>query len=84
MYEFIFSKSAKSFLKKLPAGDSERIITTLKRCRVRPHHFVTKLVGSPYFRLRVGNYRLILDIQGDKLIILVLEIGKRKNIYKKL
>jgi mRNA interferase RelE/StbE len=44
---------------------------------------VIKTVGDPYFRLRVGDYRVIFDIQNDMLRILVLKVGHRKNVYKK-
>jgi len=53
---------------------------TLERIRIRPYPYVKKLVGSPYFRLRVGDYRVILDIKENELIIHVLELGHRKNI----
>lgn len=82
MYEIILSDSAKKQLSKLSSEMKDRIGNVIERIRIRPHHFVKRVVGSPYFRLRVGNYRLILDIQQNKLIILVLEIGHRKNIYK--
>jgi len=59
-----------------------RIITTLERCRVRPYHIVKKVVGSPYFRLRVGDYRVIMRIENEQLRILVVEIGKRENIVE--
>lgn len=36
---------------------------------------------SGQWRYRVGNYRIIADIQDDKVIVLVLEVGHRKNIY---
>lgn len=43
----------------------------------------TKLKGSDnLFRIRIGPYRIIYTIQDDKLIVLVLEIGDRKDIYK--
>ena len=82
MYETFLTNEAKKFLKKLNVKDQKRIISTLERCRVRPHSYVKKLAASPYFRLRVGDYRVILDIKGDKLLIIVIEIGHRKNIYK--
>jgi len=82
MFELSFTNDSKKFLKKLNKEDSERIISTLERCRVRPHSFVRKLIASPYFRLRVGNYRVILDIKTGKLIIIVIEIGHRKKVYK--
>ena len=82
MFELFFTAEAKKFLKKLHEEDQKRVIATLERCRIRPHSHVKKLVSSPYFRLRVGKYRVILDIKSGKLLILVLEIGQRKNIYK--
>jgi mRNA interferase RelE/StbE len=82
MFELFFTSESKKFLKKLNKKDSKRIISTLERCRIRPHSYVKKLISSPYFRLRVGNYRVILDIKTGKLLIIVIEIGDRKNIYK--
>jgi mRNA interferase RelE/StbE len=35
----------------------------------------------PGYRFRVGDYRVIFDMERDKLVILVLQIGHRKNIY---
>lgn len=81
MYEIILSDNAKKELSKLSQEIKNRIGSVLERIRIRPHYFVKRLVGSKYFRLRVGDYRIIIDIQQDKLIILVIEIGHRKNIY---
>ena len=83
MYSLIYSKEALKDLNKLNWVLKKRIISTLERCQVRPYSHIKKLVGSPYFRLRNGDYRLILDVQDGKLIILVLELGHRKGIYKK-
>ena len=82
MYLLIYSEHTVKQLKKLPREIQKRIIAALERCRIRPYPHVTKLVGSPYFRLRVGDYRIIMDIQENKLIIFLIEIGHRKNIYK--
>ncbi|MEX2684355.1 MAG: type II toxin-antitoxin system RelE/ParE family toxin [Candidatus Sigynarchaeota archaeon] len=43
---------------------------------------VKKLVGRPFYRLRVGDYRVIIDIKDQELVIMVLEVGHRKGIYK--
>ncbi len=43
----------------------------------------TKLTGFPYWRLRVGDYRVVYRIQDDLLIVLVVEIGHRREIYRK-
>ncbi len=83
-YEIIFTDTSRKQFKKLEKDIQERIVKALERIRMRPEAHVKKLVGDPGYRLRVGEYRVILDIEKDKLIILVIKIGHRKNIYKKL
>lgn len=82
MYSVEFSKKAEEQFSRLPKEMQYRITDVLGRIKIRPHHFVEKLAGSKYFRLRVGKYRVILDIQNNLLIIYVIEIGIRGNIYK--
>jgi len=82
MYEILLSDKARRQIKKLEKSLQKRIISTLERIRIRPEAYVTKLVGDPGYKLRVGNYRIIVDIDKRKIIILVLKIGHRKNIYK--
>ena len=84
MYELIYSDSALKQLKKLDKDTRERIFSVLERLRIRPESCdIKKLIGMPGYRLRVGDYRVIFDIEKDKLIILVLQIGHRRNIYAK-
>lgn len=82
-YTILFSDFALKQLNKLSKEIQKRITSTLKRCRIRPYPHVKKLVGSKYYRLRVGDFRVIMDIIDNKLIIHVIEIGHRKKIYKK-
>lgn len=81
MYEIIFSQKAKKQLFKLENNIQERIITALERIRIRPEAYITKLVGDPGFKLRIGNYRVIMDIDNNNLLILVIKAGHRKDIY---
>ena len=81
-YELIFSDAALKQLKKLEKSTQERIISTLERIRIRPQSHVKKLVGDSVYRLRVGNYRAILDIDEGILVVLVIKVGHRKKIYK--
>jgi mRNA interferase RelE/StbE len=83
-YEIIFSDKALLQLKKLEHGIQERIIKSLERIRIRPEAYITKLVGDPGYRLRVGDYRVIMDIDKEKLHILIIKIGHRRNIYQKI
>lgn len=82
-YEIIFTDTSRKQFKKLEKDLQERILNVLERIRIRPERYVKKLIGDPGYRLRVGDYRIILDIKKTKLIILVIKIGHRKNIYKK-
>ncbi|MDD3623917.1 MAG: type II toxin-antitoxin system RelE/ParE family toxin [Bacilli bacterium] len=81
MYEIIFSIKAKKQLLKLERNIQERIISALERIRIRPETFITKLVGDESYKFRVGDYRVIMDIDKNSLIILVIKVGHRKNIY---
>jgi len=81
MYEIIFSQTALNQFKKLEKPLQERIVKTLERIKIRPEAYVKKLVNYPGYKLRVGDYRVILDIDKGKLLILVIKIGHRKNIY---
>jgi len=83
-YQIFFTDKAKKQLEKLGKINQERIIKSLERIRIRPEAHITKLVGDPGYKLRVGDYRIILEIEKEKLIILVLLIGHRKNIYGKM
>jgi len=82
MYDIIFSDKAHKQFNKLEKPLQERIIGSLERIRVRPEAYVTKLIGDPGYKLRVGDYRVILDIDKGKLIILVIKVGHRKSIYR--
>ncbi len=80
-YEVFFSDLALKQLRKLDLEIRQRIIATIERIRIRPDEYVRKLVGDDVYRLRVGNYRVILDLDKEKLIILVLRIGHKRNVY---
>lgn len=80
-YEIIFSDKALRQLKKLEKNVQERIIAVLERIRIRPETYVSKLVEDPGYKLRVGDYRVIMDIDNKIIRILILKVGHRRNIY---
>ena len=84
LYEIILSKRVEKFLDKLKSKDRERIILSLDKLRIRPESYLKRLVGEKSYKFRVGNYRLIVDLQKDKLLVLVVDVGHRKKIYKKM
>ncbi len=83
MYEIIFDNSAAKFFKKLDRNLQERIgkkIELLKNNPMLGESLIGNLSGLK--RLRVGDYRIIYQIKNEQLIILILDIGHRKNIYE--
>lgn len=81
MYEVLFSDKARKQFEKLERPLQERIVKVLERVRFRPEAYITQLVGDTSFKLRVGDYRLIMEINHRCMQILVIKLGHRKNIY---
>jgi len=84
MFTVIFDDKAIEFLEKLDNKNKERIFNKIMSTKEDPFHFFEKLTKRDLYKLRVGNYRVIADINENNIKILVLLIGHRKNIYKKL
>ncbi len=84
MYKIIISNNAQSQIKKLTTEAQKRIESSLDRIKIRPHAFLKKLVSLPLYAMKVGKYRIIARIFENKLIILVVKVAHRKNVYKKL
>lgn len=82
VYEIVFTETAKRQLSKLEKDLQKRIVSTLERIRIRPEDYLIKLVGYPVYKLRVGDYRVIIDLDKNQLLILVIKVGHRKNVYQ--
>ncbi len=83
MYELIFDEKVLSFLEDLQKDLRERIFRKLQTTKENPLIYFERLAGRTDYKLRVGDYRVIADIDNNKKIICVNVIGHRKNIYKK-
>lgn len=81
------SKAAKQ-LAKLDRGEARRITAFLRQrlaTQADPRETGKALTGpmlGAYWRYRVGDYRIICDIQDDKLRVLVIEVGNRADVYR--
>ena len=84
MYNVIVSKKAEKTLDELPIEYYKSISKHLLSLEQNPRPYgYKKLVGSyNTYRIRVGMYRIIYTIQDDILIVEVIKIDHRKNIYK--
>lgn len=86
MYKLIIDKKAEKYIKKLDYPTQKRILNAMTELAKNPFAdmSVARMKGyTNTFRKRVGNYRIIFEIDQGKLIILVLKVGSRGDIYKK-
>ena len=82
IYKIIFTEKAIHDLNNIDKKDQERIAIKLKNYSKEPLKHARKLISPKIgsYRFRIGDYRIIFDIDDDKII--VLRIGHRKDIYK--
>ncbi len=81
MFLIEITETAKKFLKKLNKKDAEIILTKLYSIRDNPFRFLKRLQGEKLWRLRIGDYRAVIDIMISMNKIIVIRIGHRKKIY---
>jgi len=83
MYELIFEKKALQNLNKLNKKTKKRIWKKLQECKENPFKFLKHLIQIKGFKLRVGDYRIIIDVKEEIKILNVLKVGHRKKVYNK-
>lgn len=81
VYSIIWSESAARQLAKLDRSVARRILDRVQTLESNPLRNLRRLVGVPYYRLRVGDYRVIVEVTESRLIVLVLKVGHRSSIY---
>lgn len=80
-YKIVIEKPAMKFLQKQPQAQRERLLRAIQGL---PNNGDIKAMSGHenLYRLRVGSYRVIYTIEGDLLIVRVLTIGNRGDVYK--
>jgi mRNA interferase RelE/StbE len=83
MYEIIFRNPAKRFLKKIDKNSQKKVLEKIQKLKNNPR------IGKPltgnlkgFWRLRQDNYRIVYRIKDQELIVYIMNIGSRENIYK--
>jgi mRNA interferase RelE/StbE len=81
MYSIEITANAEKFLKKLENKDAGLILRKIYELRENPFRFLKRLQGEKLWRLRIADFRAILDVvvSGNKIV--VVRIGHRKNVY---
>lgn len=85
MFTVRYSKQSAKTLCKMPGGIAKRIQSAMQGVARNPLAYQgdwKRLEGSEFWRLRVGGWRAICDVQDGELVVLVLKIAPRGDAYK--
>ncbi len=83
-YSIEISRTAERQLNKLNGDDQRRVVRAILALADDPRpQGSRKLTGyDDVFRIRVGRYRVLYSVSGKKLVIIILKIGHRKDVYR--
>ena len=84
MYTVVLTKLADHTLRKLPRNVASLIRAKIDEIAADPyaqHNNVTKLTGRDGYRVRVGDWRVLYELQDQQLVMLVVKIGPRGSVY---
>ena len=82
-YRLFFTETFYKCLKVIPARDTKRILSRVKGLADEPRPVGSqKLSGQPdRYRIRQGNYRIIYSIEDEQLVVVVVKVGHRGQVY---
>jgi mRNA interferase RelE/StbE len=82
-FDLVFKKSVFRDLKHIPNQDVPRLLERIDALRDEPRpHGSVKLSGREYYRVRQGNYRISYEIQDAQLVVIVIKVGHRREVYR--
>ena len=82
-YRVIVRKSVSKDMRGIPKKDARRIVAAIKSLADDPHPPGSKkLSGQERYRLRQGNYRILYEIEDDRLIVCVVRVRDRRDVYR--
>ena len=81
MYKIFFHQKAKNAFEKLEAQIQKRIKNKIAELKQFPEERGKHLRYSNFWRVRIGDYRVIYEIDNKEQKVIVLFIGHRKNVY---
>ncbi len=81
-YEIIWDDKARNFLRKIHKDDAKRIVKKVNSIVEDPKHYLEGLVEIKSYKLRIGDFRALVDLDENKQTLSVVLIGHRKDIYK--
>jgi len=82
-YRLRLKKSAAKEIENLPKKDCARVVGAIQKLLDDPYgQNIQKLSGQEKYRIRVGNYRVLYEIINDELVVMVVKVAHRKDVYR--
>jgi len=82
-YRIVIKKSAAKEIEKIPQKDKIRIIEKIRSLAIEPQPVGSKkLSGQEKYRVRQGNYRILYQIIDDALVVSIVRVGHRRDVYQ--
>jgi mRNA interferase RelE/StbE len=83
-YQLSYLPSASKSIQSISRQMQRRVLARLERLAVNPRApGCEKLAGKDEYRVRVGDYRIIYTIHDEKLIVIVIDVGHRREVYRR-
>ena len=83
-YKLVFKKSVSKDLRPIPNKDVALILQRIKELQENPRPVGSeKLSGQERYRVRHGVYRIIYEVVDELLVVTVVKVGHRKDVYKR-
>ena len=83
-FEVVFRQSVAKDLRMVPKKDVRKILNRIEKLGLDPRPpGVEKLSGQEKYRIRQGHYRILYEIRDAVLIVVVVKIGHRRDVYRK-
>ena len=82
-YELVFKRSVAKDLRAFPRADVKRIMQRIRLLAENPRpQGCEKLSGQERYRIRQGVYRIVYEIEDQRLLVLVVKIAHRRDVYR--
>ena len=83
-YKIIFRKSVAQDMRRIPNRDLRKILAAINSLSEEPRPSgVERLSGQEKYRVRQGNYRIIYEINVKEVMVIVVKVGHRKDVYRR-
>ncbi|QKY18898.1 type II toxin-antitoxin system RelE/ParE family toxin [Halolamina sp. CBA1230] len=84
VHDIVLTETLVSSLEQYESEDADRIVSKLEEITTFPDHFLDRLKSHPGYKLRVGDFRVLVDWDKEDEVLYAIDAFERKNEYREL